>query len=285
MKKFGTLALTLTLAGTMALPALAADETPVLISANGYATPITLNGEAVDTAGIPAAVDTLIPLRLIAEADHGSVYWDAEGNESWFTFGDDRITVSFADNSVTLNDEAVENMTATVVNGVTFLPLQIINRLGEGYSAMVNEDGAAGITITTPNNDPMVKAAYDIMEQSGIAFGMRMDADALTETYQIPADQFEQVFGFFPMITNPDTLILGKLKDGADVDAVKQALEAYRQQQEDTFSWYLSQNLPKVQDARLVVEDHYVLFLIGENADAGEAAFHAFVEAQTSQAD
>ena len=30
----------------------------------------------------------------------------------------------------------------------------------------------------------------------------------------------------------------------------------------------------------LLVEDGYVLFLIAEDADAGEAAFHAYVEAQ-----
>ena len=43
---------------------------------------------------------------------------------------------------------------------------------------------------------------------------------------------------------------------------------------------YLAQNLPKVEDARILVEDGYVFYLIAENADAGEAAFHAYVEAQ-----
>ena len=62
--------------------------------------------------------------------------------------------------------------------------------------------------------------------------------------------------------------------------AVKEALEAHRQSQHDTFSWYLAQNLPKVEDARILVEDGYVFYLIAENADAGEAAFHAYVEAQ-----
>ena len=30
----------------------------------------------------------------------------------------------------------------------------------------------------------------------------------------------------------------------------------------------------------ILVEDGYVFYLIAENADAGEAAFHAYVEAQ-----
>ena len=82
------------------------------------------------------------------------------------------------------------------------------------------------------------------------------------------------------MITSPDTVIIGKLADGADEKAVTDALEAYRKSQEDTFSWYLSQHLPKVQDARTVIEDGYVFFFIGENADQAEQMFRDFVAAQ-----
>ena len=112
---------------------------------------------------------------------------------------------------------------------------------------------------------------------------MNLSGEAVGEAarfYKIPADQFEQVVAFFPMITSPDTVIVGKLAEGADEKAVTDALEAYRQSQEDTFSWYLSQNLPKVQDARTVVENGYLLFFIGENADQAEELFHAYVEAQ-----
>ena len=37
--------------------------------------------------------------------------------------------------------------------------------------------------------------------------------------------------------------------------AVKEALDSHLQSQHDTFSWYLAQNLPKVEDARILVED------------------------------
>ena len=113
-----------------------------------------------------------------------------------------------------------------------------------------------------------------------MAFGMQADEQTLTDAYGIPTGSFEQVVAFFPMITSPDTVIIGKLAEGADEEAIKAALETYRQGQEDTFSWYLSQNLPKVQDARLVVQNGYLLFLIADNADAGVEAFTAFVEAQ-----
>lgn len=280
MKKIGTLALTLALAGSMTVPALAAEETAVPISADtGYGTALVLNGETLDLTGIPGVEGgTLLPLRLLAEADHGSAYWDEENNESWFYFGDNRITVKFADNSVWVDDEQVKSQ-AYVTGGVTFVEAGVLEML-EGYTAEQAENGSS-ITITTPNNDPMVKAAYQIMEDSGMAYAMRTEGSEAEQAFQLPEGSFEQVIAFTSMNTTPDTLVIGKLAEGADEEAVKAALDAHRQAQHDTFSWYLSQNLPKVEDARILVENGYAFYLIAENADAGEAAFHAYVEAQT----
>ena len=63
MKKLGTAALALTLAGAMTVPAFAAEDLPLLISENpnAYATTITLNGETLDTTDIPAASRNLSP--------------------------------------------------------------------------------------------------------------------------------------------------------------------------------------------------------------------------------
>ena len=280
MKKIGTFALTLALAGSLTVPALAAEETAVPISADtGYGTALVLNGETLDLTGIPGVEGgTLLPLRLLAEADHGSAYWDEENNESWFYFGDNRITVKFADNSVWVDDEQVKSQ-AYVTGGVTFVEAGVLEML-EGYTAEQAEDGSS-ITITTPNNDPMVKAAYQIMEDSGMAYAMRTEGSEAEQAFQLPEGSFEQVIAFTSMNTTPDTLVLGKLAEGADEEAVKAALDAHRQAQHDTFSWYLSQNLPKVEDARILVENGYAFYLIAEDADAGEAAFHAYVEAQT----
>ena len=53
----------------------------------------------------------------------------------------------------------------------------------------------------------------------------------------------------------------------------KADLEAYRKSQEDTFSWYLAQHLPKVQAAQVAVSGDWVLFVIGENAGAAVELF------------
>ena len=143
MKKLAALALTAALAGSLAVPALAA-ETPVLISAPvDFATQITLNGEAVDTAGIPAAAEGLLPMRLLAEADHGSAYWDEENNEGWFYFGDNRVVIKFADNSVTVNDVAVDVDAVDVIAGVTYMSADVFEGW-EGYTVAWGDPTAEG---------------------------------------------------------------------------------------------------------------------------------------------
>ena len=275
MKRFGAAALTLALAGARTAPAFAAEDLLISPNPNASATSITLNGETLDTPGVPAASRAdLLPMRLVAEADHGSAYWDEENNEGWFNFGQDNISVQFEANPILDNDVAVTT-TAEVVGGVTYVPAAVLEGL-EGFSVTVED---SSVTITTPNNDPMVKLAYSIMENSEM-YGMRTDEETLAEAYQFPVDQFEQVVAFFPMITSPDTIIVGKLAEDADEKVVTDALEAYRQSQEDTFSWYLSQHLPKVEDARTVIKDGYVFFFIGEKADEAEQMFADYVAAQ-----
>lgn len=271
MKRIGALALATALAGSLTGAALA-DETPLIASnPNAYATAITVNGTALDTAALPAVEG--IPMRLVVEADHGSASWFQEENSSSFYFSEQRIEVSFADGSVKVNDEPVEGVTAQVVGGVTFLPVSVL----EGLEGITVEEGEDSLTITTPNNDPLVQLTYAVADAAGIAYGMKADQEALS-MYGIDGANFETVSGFFPMITSPDTVIIGKVADGK-LDAVTEQLEAYRQQQYDTFSWYLSQNLPKVENAKTVTSGEYILFVIGENPDAAVEAFEAGVSA------
>ena len=263
MKRIGAFALATVLTAGLTGTALAASES--------YPTSITVNGTALDTAALPNAEG--IPMRLVTEADHGSASWFEEENTGSFYFSEQRIEVSFTDYSVKINDELAEGVTAQVVNGVTFLPVSVL----EGLEGITVEEGENSLTITTPNNDPLVQLTYAVADAAGIAYGMKADQEALS-MYGIDGENFETVAGFFPMITSPDTVIIGKVAEGKQ-DVVTEQLEAYRQQQYDTFSWYLSQNLPKVENAKTVTSGDYLLFVIGEDADAAVETFEAGVAA------
>ncbi|MCI8477644.1 MAG: DUF4358 domain-containing protein [Oscillospiraceae bacterium] len=262
--RLGALALAAVLAGSLSPAALAASPAEIV-----------LNGNKLDTTGLPTCAG--LPMRLIAEEDHGFADWYEEDNQGVFYLGDHQITVQFDTNAVEVDGTILEGIHAQVEQGVTFLPPSVLEGL-EGYTVTADPQDGQKLTITTPNNDPMIQLAYQIIDASGMGYSARATLEQMEEYHQIHAASFTQGIGFFPMMTSPDTLVLVKLAEDGE-EAAKADLERYRKQQEDTFSWYLSQNLPKVQNAKLVIADGWLLFLIAEDAEAGAALFQSSVEA------
>ena len=243
-----------------------------------YQSQLFLNGEALDASAIPGVAPNLVPMRLLCEADGGMAQWYEEDNQAFFYLANQRIIISFADNSVELEFEPVEGVKATLVDGVTFLPASFINTLA---GVEVNENPELDvdrIDVKTPNGTPLMKLANQLLETAALGRGMQSSPAELEEVYGeamgFKAEYMTEGVAFLPMMTSPDTLVLGKAAQGK-VDALKEFFDAYRKSQEDTFSWYLSQNLPKVQNAKFVTEGDWFMFLIAENADEAVELFHA----------
>ena len=288
MKKFACLTLSLALAASLAAPAFAADpnEGIMLISAPVDAVPIsapltygyeiTVNGVKLDTAKLPAADESYIPGRLVAESDHGSAGWYAEENTGSFYMDGLYVSVSFADNSITIDEKVLEK-TAIVKDGVTYLPLSIFEGV-EGYTVKTEENK---IDIVTPNNDPLVKLAYSVMDATESSARMKGDTKSFFENFELDyAKNFESAVIFQGMNINPDMLLVGKLTKDADQKAIETALAAFRKSQEDTFSWYMSQHLEKVQAAKPYFNGGYVMFTICEDYDKAEEMFNSWVAEQ-----
>ncbi len=269
MKKLASAALALTLTVSLGASALAVDVMPISAK-QGYGNTITVNGANVDTSKLPAAPagSVSVPLRAVTEADYGFADWYADDHQSFFALDTNRVTVDTTNGAIQVNDETVTGMTATFVEGVTYVPVEVLNRL-DGYKAEVK---GSAITVTSPNGEPLTKLARQILSQVESGANSKQTAAQMEEYYGITAANFDEVVGFFPMMTSPDTLIIGKVKSGK-LSAVETELEAYRQTQEDTFSWYLGQHLPKVQAAKVVTQGDYVMFIIAEDTDTATKLF------------
>ncbi len=291
-KRISAGALALTMTAALGANALAADKPegwtpadgargPMLISARvNYQHQLFLNDEELDTAAIPAVEGQQLPMRLLAEADGGSAEWYEEDNQGMFFLGDQAIVVNFADGSVEVGFEKVENVTATVIEGVTFLPADFVNSL-EGIEVNLNEEmDVDRIDVATPNGTPIMKLANAIRETAEMGMSMKQTAAELeevwSETHGFKAEYVTEGVFFLGMMTTPDTLALGKVAEGKEED-LKAALESYRKSQEETFSWYLSQNLPKVENAQFVTEGEWFMFIIAENAEAAVEQFKTAV--------
>lgn len=286
-------------------PADGARVKPVLISAKldmGYDKVITVNGKALEGyeydrevpgygseqasvlfSEIPSAPTGYLPLRAVIQADGGSAYWDKDAYQSTFYLEKDVILADFNDMSISVNDEKVEGE-ALLMEGVTYVPSTVLGLL-DGVTVTDNSnDEGESYAIVTPNGTPLMMMASSIMESAGLFRGMKQTPAELEEfwgeAHGFKAEYMTEGVAFLPMMTSPDTLILGKLAEGSQED-LEAALESYRKQQEETFSWYLSQNLPKVENAKFVVEGEWFMFLMAENADEGVETFRSAVQAMT----
>lgn len=309
LKRLSAAALALALGASLAPAALAVPEGwtpadgargPLLIAPNpnagNFQKTISVNGEALTgydydkeipgwgsetvsvlLSEIPDAPTGYLPLRAVIQADYGSAYWNQEDSTSSFYLRNDLIFTDFNDMSIKLNDEPVEGQ-ALLLEGVTYVPFSVLNLL-EGVTVTdTSADGVESYEIATPNGAPVVKLAHKLLDAAGMGMGMQATAEDLVsyygEAHGFKAEYMTDAIAFLPMMTFPDTLVLGKFTSGSE-EALKTCFESYRKSQEDTFSWYLSQNLPKVQNAKFVTEGDWFMFLIGENADAAVELFHA----------
>ena len=294
-KRLSTAALALALTASLVPASLAAERPegwtpadgargPVLISSNpnaeSYNKVITINGEALESydydrevpgwgsetvsvqlSEIPNAPAGYIPLRAVLQADGGSAYWNAEDYTSSFYYEKEQIVTDFNDMTISVNDEKVKGE-ALLIEGVTYVPATVLDLL-TGVTVTDNStDEGESYAITTPNGAPLMKLAASILETANMGRGMKSSPAELVEYYG-------ETHGF-----TSEQITEGVGQE----ESLKAAFESYRKQQEDTFSWYLSQNLPKVENAQFVTEGEWFLFLIGENAEEAVKVFQEGVK-------
>ena len=279
MKRIGALALAAALAGTLATGALAQEpELVISPNPNAYGTTLVVNGQTLDTAGLPAPDGTdLLPLRLVAEADHGSASWFEDENLGQFLLDGNVIQVSFADNSITVNDKPVE-ASAQVRRGVTFVPADVVDAL-EGYTVQTNEAlDVDRLDITTPNNAPLVKLAYRIIDETGMARGMKNSPEEIQEYLNIDTANFDEIVAFTPMMINSDTVIIGKLAEGADKDKAKADLKARQDVLIASFEQYLPGPLELAKNGKIVESNGYLMLIVSPDTDKAIELFEAGVK-------
>lgn len=285
MKRLRALVLALALAGALALPALADGPVgpnpcpeevtpPVPLSC---VSPIFLNGEALDLTGLPGvpAMD-LLPLRLVAEADHGSAYWDEEENSGSFYLGEHVITVAFADNKIEVDGSEVKAQ-AFLADGVTFVPAGVLDLL-EGYEVNLNPELDVYRTdITTPNNAPLVKLAYQIIDETGMGMGMRNSMEEISTYLGIHTENFSEIVVFSPMMINSDTVIIGKLAEHADKEQALADLKARQDALIASFEYYLPGPLEMAKNGKIVESGDYLMLIICPDTDKAIALFESAV--------
>ncbi|MEG1858618.1 MAG: DUF4358 domain-containing protein [Pseudoflavonifractor sp.] len=276
MKKLATLALTLALGASLAAPALAANDMVIAPNPNAqpaYATTIILNGKTLDTSKLPAGDG--IPMRLVSESDYGFSNWFAEENTGYFTFDTHNVNVDFKTGAVDVSGTAVEGVTAVATEGVTFLPVSIL----ESFADYKVEKTDTTITITTPNADPATKLCREIMTETQMGNGMKAKDEDLYGYLGMKKENYASVVAFTPMVINADTVIIAKANPGK-LDAVKADLTAQQERTIKNFETYLPAPLEMAKAGKVVSVGDWAMLIISPDTAKATQLFEQFVAAQ-----
>lgn len=291
MKKFLALTLTLCLCLSLGVTALAADlpegwtpadgartseDAPLLIApapetvdAPTSLPILVLDGETVDATGIPAAPAGYVPMRLLSEANGGSASWYPEDNQALFVFDETSVLVDFNAKTVEVARELQEGVEPYLdPAGYTFLPVSVLSAI---ETVTVNDDGEC-YTITTSASDPDVKVIRSIMEAVESGARMKSSPAEMEEYMGIHQENFTSIIGYFPMMINADTIVIGEAAKGK-MDAAKEDLEARKQTTIQNFENYLPDPYEMAQNGQIVVApdgSHIMLIISGDNDKAIE---------------
>lgn len=291
MKKFLALTLTLCLCLSLGVTALAADlpegwtpadgartseDAPLLIApapetvdAPTSLPILVLDGETVDATGIPAAPAGYVPMRLLSEANGGSASWYPEDNQALFVFDETSVLVDFNAKTVEVARELQEGVEPYLdPAGYTFLPVSVLSAI---ETVTVTDDSEC-YTITTSASDPDVKVIRSIMEAVESGARMKNTPAEMEEYMGIHQENFTSIIGYFPMMINADTIVIGEVAEGK-MDAAKEDLEARKQTTIQSFEHYLPDPYEMAQNGQIVVApdgSHIMLIISGDNDKAIE---------------
>lgn len=291
MKKFLALTLTLCLCLSLGVTALAADlpegwtpadgartseDAPLLIApapetvdAPTSLPILVLDGETVDATGIPAAPAGYVPMRLLSEANGGSASWYPEDSQALFVFDETSVLVDFNAKTVEVAQELQEGVEPYLdPAGYTFLPVSVLSVI---ETVTVTDDSEC-YTITTSASDPDKKVVMSIMEAVELGARMKNTPAEMEEYMGIHQENFTSIIGYFPMMINADTIVIGEVAEGK-MDAAKEDLEARKQTTIQSFEHYLPDPYEMAQNGQIVVApdgSHIMLIISGDNDKAIE---------------
>lgn len=296
MKKFMSLAVAAALSAALASPALAAvpegwtpadgargpAPAPEVVDvpvSKSYGATVTLDGEALDTAGIPGAPAGYVPMRVLCEASYGGVAeWYEEDNQALFFLDNNSILVDFNTMTVQLRFDTAEGVTPYVdPAGYTFLPVSFLNSL-ETVSVDENEElDVERYDVKTSASDPMVQLAHSIAETCEMPNLMANSLANMVDYYEFTAENFEHLVAMAPgMNIVSNSVLIAQVAEGK-MDAAKEDFASFQERMIASFEHYLAGPYEMAQNGQIVVspDGEHLMLIISEDNDKAIELFNA----------
>ena len=106
-------------------------------------------------------------------------------------------------------------------------------------------------------------------EELGITMPEKLDESSLKEVFGVDPADIEEYYGEYSAVnTSADHIIGLKVKDGK-VDAVRQALEARKEEIVKNFEEYLPDQYEKAQAGQIIQKGNYLFLVIAGDSEKG----------------
>lgn len=160
-----------------------------------------------------------------------------------------------------MNKKVIITVVALIVAiAIVVLAVMLVNNGSENTGAGDGQN-VSELNLQELNTTISAKVPYSEMSMQDI------NDDTLQSLYEIDASLYDEVIGRMPMMNIQASMYLViKAKDGS-VDAVKEKVDAYGQNQERIWSTYLPEQYDLVKNRKLGVVGNYVYLIIGETAE------------------
>lgn len=116
-----------------------------------------------------------------------------------------------------------------------------------------------------------VEAVLPYMDTEKVKLG---DANMVQKLYGVDINEFEGATLYYPVSNmDADELFIVKLKDPSQQETVRNAMQSRLNTQLDNFDGYGDEQTAMLNASHIYVSGNYAIFISGNNADDGLAAF------------
>lgn len=155
-----------------------------------------------------------------------------------------------------------------------------VGQLEKDAKTRTEEDMSSGMDTAKEmmeNEQGMIMAAgsrlQDVImqlgEELGITMPEKLDESSLKEVFGVDPADIEEYYGEYSAVnTSADHIIGLKVKDGK-VDAVRQALEARKEEIVKNFEEYLPDQYEKAQAGQIIQKGNYLFLVIAGDSEKG----------------
>lgn len=148
------------------------------------------------------------------------------------------------------------------------LALLLLAGCGQGEKAAETTAAAAATRAETGETLTVAELYDEITKQVTVSSAVTLSDDFITNYYGISTDKLEEyVFSMSEEATSAETIAIIKVKDEADVDEIRGALEVVIDQKRGEMEDYLPDQFEIVDKSSVKTNGKYVYLIISEQAD------------------